>query len=103
MELEKMPNSSSSPNNKILDLTKFKDLHTSNGAYMIIFVFCRVENIVGKGENADYFFVSIILHTSRLQSCISSYSFYYYHFPQIFLIQNCTTGYIIFRIYMRAK
>ena len=44
------------PNDKILDLTKFKALadDKSNVAKIIISLIDRVENIVGKGENAGY-------------------------------------------------
>ena len=42
------------PNNKILDLSNFKAFADDNlrVAKMAKFVFDRVENIVGKGENA---------------------------------------------------
>ena len=44
------------PNDKILDLTKLKALADDkiNVAQMMISVFNRVENLVGKGENAGY-------------------------------------------------
>ena len=44
------------PNNKILDLSKLKAIehYESKVLKMMIFVFGRVENIVGKGENAGY-------------------------------------------------
>ena len=44
------------PNDKILKLTKLKTfaVHKTNVAQMMISVFDRVENIVGKGENAGY-------------------------------------------------
>ena len=44
------------PNDKILDMTKLKAFadHRINVAQMIISSFDRVENIVGKGENAGY-------------------------------------------------
>ena len=44
------------PNDKILDVNKFKALADDkiNVAQMMIFVFDRVENIVGKGENAGH-------------------------------------------------
>ena len=45
------------PNDKTLDLTKLKaftDDNYFNGAEIMISVFDRVENIVGKGENAGY-------------------------------------------------
>ena len=44
------------PNNKILDWFKLKALADDNSyvAQMMISVFDRVENIVGKGENAGY-------------------------------------------------
>ena len=46
------------PNDKILDLSKFKAFadDTRNVAKMMIYVFDRAENIVGKGENAGYQF-----------------------------------------------
>ena len=42
------------PNDKILDVTKLKAFADDNinVAQMMIFVFDRVENIVGKGEDA---------------------------------------------------
>ena len=44
------------PNNKFLDMTKFKAIadDNSNVAKMVISLFDRAENIVGKGENAGY-------------------------------------------------
>ena len=44
------------PNNKFLDWTKLKRFADDkvNVAKMIIFLLCRVENIVGKGENAPF-------------------------------------------------
>ena len=44
------------PNDKILDVTKLKAFADNkiNVAQMMIPVFDRVENIVGKGENAGY-------------------------------------------------
>ena len=44
------------PNDKILDETKLKAFADDrmNEAQMMISVFDRVENIVGKGENAGY-------------------------------------------------
>ena len=44
------------PNNKILDKTKSKAFADNkiNVAQMMISVFDKVENIVGKGENAGY-------------------------------------------------
>ena len=47
---------SSLPNDNFLELTKFKAFadDNSNVAKMVIFVCDRVENIVGKGENAGY-------------------------------------------------
>ena len=44
------------PNNKILDVTKLKAFADNkiNVAQVMISVFDRVENIVGKGENAGY-------------------------------------------------
>ena len=44
------------PNDKILDVTKLKAFADGklNVAKMTIFRFCRVENIVGKGENAGW-------------------------------------------------
>ena len=44
------------PNDKILDWSKLKAFAdaTVKFAKMMIFVFDRVENIVGKGENAGY-------------------------------------------------
>ena len=46
------------PNDKILDMTKLNafadDISQSNIAKMIISLFDREENTVGKGENADY-------------------------------------------------
>ena len=44
------------PNDKILDVTKLKAFADDkmNIAQMMIFVFDRVENIVGRGENAGY-------------------------------------------------
>ena len=44
------------PNGKLLDLSKLKAVADDkfSVATMIISVFGRVENIVGKGENADY-------------------------------------------------
>ena len=44
------------PNDKILDMTKLRAFAGDkiNVAQMMIFVFDRVENIVGKGENAGY-------------------------------------------------
>ena len=46
----------SSPNDKILDAIKLKAFAENkiNVAQMMISVFHRVENIVGKGENAGY-------------------------------------------------
>ena len=44
------------PNDKILDWSKFKAFADNKRklAKMMVFVFDRVENIVGKGENAGY-------------------------------------------------
>ena len=44
------------PYDKILDVTKLRAFagNKINVAQMMIFVFDRVENIVGKGENAGY-------------------------------------------------
>ena len=44
------------PNNKILDRSKLKAFADDKIKVrkMMIFVFARVENIVGKGENAGY-------------------------------------------------
>ena len=44
------------PNNKILDQSKLKGFADNkiNMAQKLKFVFGRVENIVGKGENAGY-------------------------------------------------
>ena len=45
------------PNDRILDWSKVKAFADDNIKFakmMIFFVFDRVENIVGKGENADY-------------------------------------------------
>ena len=44
------------PNDKILDVTKLKAFADDkmNVAQMMISVFDRMENIVGKGENAGY-------------------------------------------------
>ena len=44
------------PNDKILDVTKLKAFadDTSNVARIMIFLLDRVENTVGKGENAGY-------------------------------------------------
>ena len=44
------------PNEKILDLTKLKEFADKklNVAKMTISLFDRVENTVGKGENAGY-------------------------------------------------
>ena len=46
------------PNNKILDWFKLKAFADDNlhvyGAHMMIYVLKRVENTVGKGENAGY-------------------------------------------------
>ena len=44
------------PNDKTLDVTKLKAFADDkiNVAQMIFFVFDRVENIAGKGENAGY-------------------------------------------------
>ena len=45
------------PNNKILDLSKFKaftddKINSTQTLKLFFFCFLRVENIVGKGENA---------------------------------------------------
>ena len=58
-ELVKMSQSflfNSLPNDKILDMTNLKVFADKriNEAQMMIAVFDRVENIVGKGENACY-------------------------------------------------
>ena len=44
------------PNDKILDCSKLKAFAKDkiNLAKMMIYVFDRIENIVGKGENAGY-------------------------------------------------
>ena len=44
------------PNKEVLDMSKMNTLADNkfNGAKMMISVFDRVENMVGKGENADY-------------------------------------------------
>ena len=44
------------PNEKILDMTKLKAFadNKSKGAKMMISLFDRAENTVGKGENAGY-------------------------------------------------
>ena len=44
------------PNDKILDVTKLKASADDkiNVVQMVIYVFHRVENIVGKAENAGY-------------------------------------------------
>ena len=44
------------PNDKILNMTKFKAFADNklNVAQMMISVFDRIENIVGKGENTSY-------------------------------------------------
>ena len=44
------------PHNNFFDLTKFKAFADDklNVAKVMIYVFDRVENIVGKGENAVY-------------------------------------------------
>ena len=44
------------PNDKVLDDTKFKAFADNklNNKKKNISIFHRVENIVGKGENADY-------------------------------------------------
>ena len=51
------------PNDKILDWSKFKafaDDKIQKVLNKVIFVFDRVENIVGKGENAERVFQTII-------------------------------------------
>ena len=48
----------------MLDITKWKAFADNKIAQMMIYVFDRVENIVGKGENAGYQ--------------------YFLHFPQCF-------------------
>ena len=49
-------NVNSLPNDKILDVPKLKAFadDKTNVAQMMIYVFDRVKNIVGKGENAGY-------------------------------------------------
>ena len=46
----------SSPHDKILDVTKLKAFADEkiNVAHMMISVFDRIENMLGKGENAGY-------------------------------------------------
>ena len=52
------PNTNNQPNNKILDMSKLKALNFAdnklNIVIMTISLFDRVENTVGKGENAGY-------------------------------------------------
>ena len=57
------------PNNNVLDWTKFKALLRTNVATIIISVFDRVENNVGKGENAGY------QHFLLFPQCFQKYSF----------------------------
>ena len=56
------------PNDKILDVTKLKAFADDriNVVQMIITVFVRLENILGKGENAGYqhFFKRLLLSGS---------------------------------------
>ena len=62
------------PNNKILDVTKLKAFADDKikVAQMLISIFDRIENIVGKGENAGYqhflFFPQCFQKTSFLGS-----------------------------------
>ena len=51
----KRPRVNSLPSKKILDLSKLKDLQTTREiTQKLKFLLRRVENIVGKGENAGY-------------------------------------------------
>ena len=42
------------PNNEILDWSKSKAFADNNAAQLMIDVYDRIENIVGKGENASF-------------------------------------------------
>ena len=59
------------PNDKILDLPKFKAFADDKKiqAQKLKFVLGRVENIVGKGENADY------QHFLLFQKCFQKLSY----------------------------
>ena len=59
------------PNDKFLDCTKFKTFadNNSNVAQMVISVFDRVENIMGKGENAG-FSKSLFLRVVKSRNCV---------------------------------
>ena len=54
--VEKLSYLNSLPNNNILDVTKLKAFvdNKLNDAEMMIFLYYRVENTVGKGGNTDY-------------------------------------------------
>ena len=56
MKVVNLKVTNSLPNNKILDVTKLRAIAGDkiNVAQMMISVFDRVANIVGKGENAGY-------------------------------------------------
>ena len=56
MVIGQLFNFNSLPNNRVLGLSKFKTFADNkiNVAQMMISVFHRVENILGKGENAGY-------------------------------------------------
>ena len=55
------------PNDKILDQSKMKDLTDDkiNATQKLNFVLGRVENIVGKGENAGYQLFLLFLQCSQ--------------------------------------
>ena len=71
------------PNNKILDSSTLKALQTTKikALKMTIFVFDRVENIVGKGDNAFYPFPSmfskgVLVRVVKSHDCVAkSYLF----------------------------
>ena len=56
MQIPKNSSFNRLPNKKIMNMTKFKAFAEDklNVAEMIVYIYDRIENIVGKGENAGH-------------------------------------------------